>query len=61
MSMCIIDVGLFGVQAFVVVVESHKSRGELIIVVVGNATEVRFICEYISCCFEQKVVWVYCC
>ena len=30
---------------------------ELIVVAVGSAVEVKFICKYISCSFEHEVVW----
>ena len=40
---------------------NRKSQVELMIAVVGNAIEIKFVGKYTGICFfEQQVVWIYC-
>ena len=36
-----------------------KGQVELIVIAGGCAAEVEFNCDYIFCCVEQEVMWIY--
>ena len=50
--------GLFGL--YLVAAESRKGLVEKTVVEVSREVEIKIICEYIFCYFEQEVVQTYC-
>ena len=47
------------IQKNVFVLKSRNSPLELVVVVIGRTVEVKLICKWTSCCFEQEVVWLH--